>query len=79
MRYCCDDDTYTKRFLIRAATWSCDDRTDTLQVVARTGADKLFPIVSAASVVAKAERDAAMAALSAECGHNLGSGSVSPG
>ena len=48
-------------------------------MVARIGADKLFPIVSAASVVAKAERDAAMVALSAECGHNLGSGSVSPG
>lgn len=47
---------------------------ETVKVVARTGADKLFPIVSAASVVAKAERDAAMAALSAECGHNLGSG-----
>ena len=44
------------------------------QVIARTSADKLFPIVAAASVVAKAERDAAMEALSAQCGHNLGSG-----
>ena len=46
------------------------------QVIARTRADKLFPIVAAASVVAKAERDAAMDALSAQCGYNLGSGSV---
>ncbi len=44
------------------------------KVIARHGGDDMFPVVSAASIVAKVERDRAMEAISEEYGGDVGSG-----
>jgi ribonuclease HII len=61
-------DTDPERFARRVAAAHGD-----LEVTAEHGADETYPLVGAASVVAKVERDAAVAALAAEYGA-VGSG-----
>jgi ribonuclease HII len=62
-------DVNADRFARRVAASAPDD----LAVTAEHGADERYPIVGAASIVAKVERDAAVAALADEYGE-LGSG-----
>jgi len=67
--WCDAADTDPDRFARRVA----DAHGGDLTVDAEHGADETHPVVSAASVVAKVERDAAVAALAAEYG-DVGSG-----
>jgi len=45
-----------------------------LDVVSKHGADDLFPVVSAASIIAKVQRDAAIRKIEEEIGQKVGSG-----
>lgn len=48
--------------------------TGNVKVIGRHGADDMFPVVSAASIVAKVTRDRMLAEISEEFGVSIGSG-----
>lgn len=67
-------DTDANRFGQRLRETILDDDGPALEVTAEHGADESYPVVSAASVVAKVKRDRLMADIDAEYDHAVGSG-----
>ena len=61
------DEHEFKKAILRAVPFEVD-------IVSKHGADDLFPVVSAASVIAKVHRDAAIRKIEAEIGQKIGSG-----
>ncbi|MEF8858712.1 MAG: ribonuclease HII [Halolamina sp.] len=66
-------DTDAERFGRRLAD-AIDVKTESVEVLAEHGADENHPVVSAASIVAKVERDKRMAAIDDSYDHEVGSG-----
>ncbi|AEN05736.1 ribonuclease HII [Halolamina sp.] len=67
-------DTDAERFGRRLRDTILDGDGSALEVTAEHGADESYPVVSAASVVAKVERDRLMAEIDEEHGRAIGSG-----
>lgn len=61
------DEHEFKKAILRALPWDVD-------VVSKHGADDLFPVVSAASILAKVRRDAEIRKIEQEFGQKVGSG-----
>ncbi|HEV8595612.1 MAG TPA: ribonuclease HII [Thermoplasmata archaeon] len=61
------DEHEFKKAILRGLSWEPD-------VVSKHGADDLFPVVSAASIIAKVRRDAAIRKIEGEIGQKIGSG-----
>lgn len=68
------DEIDFKRSIQRYVAINVDHPADNVEIVSQHNADELFPVVSAASILAKVRRDAEIKAIETELGEPIGSG-----